>query len=111
MAGVSFSIILLILVMDVMLLRAGRRPVAILSLPLISVPLFYLLAIFAAALIPVPAASLFPGMVVAGALVGIAGCGAFTLFIRNRALKTGYFALGAVYLIALAVAYMLRIGL
>jgi hypothetical protein len=110
MTGESFAILSVILVMDVMLLRAGKKPVALLSLPLTTVPVFYLLAIGIGALIPVSADMLIPGMVLAGTLVGIAGCGALTLFIVNKAGKTGYFALGAVYLVALAVAYFMRMA-
>jgi len=109
MASVSFAIIAVICVMDVMLLRTGKKPVAIISLPLTSVPVFYLLAMGVGALVPISADVLFPGMVVAGALVGIACCGVMTLFIKNRTAKTGYFVLGAVYLAALAVAYLIRI--
>ena len=109
MAGVSFAIIAVICVMDVMLLRADKKPVVIISLPLMGVPVFYLLAMVVGAVVPVTAEILFPGMVVAGALVGIGGCAILTLFIKNRTAKTGYLVLSTVYLVALAVAYLIRI--
>ena len=111
MAGVSLAIISVIAVMDVMLLRTGKKPVVIISLPLMSVPVFYLLAMVFGAIIPIPVSAdvLFPGMVVAGALVGIACCGVMTMFIKTRASKTVYFVVSAGYLAALTVAYLIRI--
>ncbi|MCL2035648.1 MAG: hypothetical protein FWG94_13100 [Oscillospiraceae bacterium] len=44
MIGQSFAIIILILVMSLMFLRSGKRTGAVFALPLISVPLFHLLA-------------------------------------------------------------------
>jgi hypothetical protein len=113
MAAESFAIIAVILIMDTMFLRTGKRAAVIISLPLISVPLFYLLGIgvgAGSALSWVPARDvLAPGMVVAGALVGIAGCAAVTKLIKNRKVKTVYLAIGAAYLAALAIVYLMRI--
>jgi len=110
MAGESFAIIAVFLVMCLMLLRADKKAVAFISLPLIAVPLFFLLGLGIGSILPwIPPDTLFPGMVVAGALVGIAGCAAMTIFIKNRKVKTAYFAVGALYLAALAVAYLIRL--
>ena len=114
MAAESFAIIAVILVMDAMFLRAGKRAAVVISLPLISVPLFYLMGIgvsAGSALSWVPErGELAPGMVVAGALVGIACCAAVTKLIKNRKVKTVYFTVGAAYLAALAIAYLMRIA-
>jgi hypothetical protein len=114
MAAESFAIIAVILIMDAMFLHTGKRAAVIISLPLISVPLFYLLGIGVGAgsvLSWVPARDvLAPGMVVAGALIGIAGCAAVTKLIKTRRVKPVYFAVGAVYLSALAIVYLMRIA-
>jgi len=114
MAAESFAIIAVIFIMDAMFLRTGKRAAVVISLPLISVPLFYLLGIGVGAgsvLSWVPAReALAPGMVVAGALVGIAGCAAVTKLIKNRKVKTVYLAIGAAYLAALAIVYLMRLS-
>ena len=110
MVGESFAIIAVFVVLYVALLRADKKAVAIISLPFIGVPLFFLLGIGIGIALPwVAPGTLYPGMVVAGALVGIAGCAAMTSFIKTRKVKTIYFAIGTLYLVALAVAYLIRL--
>jgi hypothetical protein len=111
MAGYSFAIIAVIIVMDVMFMRRGKRAAVIISLPLISVPLFYLLGVAIGSGLPwFPARdALAPGMIVAGLLVGIAGCAAVTRLINTRKVKTIYFTVGAVYLVLLTVGYLMRL--
>jgi len=110
MVGESFAIIAVFLVMYVMLLRADKKAVVFISLPFIGVPLFFLLGISIGSILPLTQpGTLYPGMVVAGALVGIAGCAVMTRFIRNRKVKTAYLGVGVLYLVALAVAYLIRL--
>jgi len=110
MAGESFAIIAVFLVMYIMLLRADKKAVAFISLPLVSVPLFFLLGMGVSSILPwIPPGTLYPGMVAAGALVGIAGCAVMTMFIKNRTVKITYFAVGVLYLVALAAAYLIRL--
>ena len=114
MAAESFAIIAVIFIMDTMFLRRGKRAAVVVSLPLVSVPLFYLIgaAVGAGSFLSwIPArAELAPGMVVAGMFVGVACCAAVTKLIKNRRVKMVYFAVGAVYLILLAIAYLMRIA-
>ena len=110
MAGESFAIIAVFLVLFAMLMRADRKAVAVISLPLTGVPLFFLLGMGIASILPwIPPGTLYPGMVVAGALVGIAGCAAMTACIKTKKVKSIYFVTGTLYLIALAVAYLIRL--
>ena len=114
MAAESFAIIAVIFIMDTMFLRTGKKSAVVISLPLISVPLFYLLGIGAGAGSVLPwfpaREALAPGMVVAGALVGIASCGAVTRLIKDKSVKLTYFAVGAVYLLLLAIVYLMRLA-
>ena len=110
MIGESLAIIAVFIIMYIMLLRADKKAVAIISLPFIGVPLFFLLGVGIENALPwISPSTLYPGMVAAGALVGIAGCVAMTLFIKTRRVRIIYFAIGALYLTALALAYLIQL--
>ena len=108
MVGESFAILAVFIVLGVMLLRADKKAVAIISLPLTGVPVFFLIGMGIESVLPwTPPGTLYPGMVVAGALVGIAGCAVMMRYIKAKTIRIAYFAIGMLYLVALAVAYMI----
>ena len=110
LSGESLAILVVILVLQMMLLRAGRREQAILVLPLLSVPFFYLSATVGGTLLEaLPAEILYPGMVVAGMLVGVGGCLALSYFIRHRGVKMVYISLGCVFTIAVAISFLMHL--
>ena len=109
MIGQSFAIIILILVMSFMFLRAGKRAGAVFALPLISVSLFHLLAYalqrpFMQTALPVK--GLHVAMDIIGLLAGLWCCLRLSRAISVKKLRHTYFAGCAVFLTALAAAYI-----
>jgi len=109
MIGQSFAIIILILVMMFMFLRAGKRTGAVFTLPLVSVPLFHLLG-FAVQRPFIQSGLPTVGLHITMDVIGLS-CGLFTCWVLSRAigvkkLRYTYFLSCAMFLSALAAAYI-----
>ena len=108
----SLAIIAVILVACGVFLRTKKKAVVILTLPLISVPLFYLSARGIYALTPITEMT-YPVfsccMVIAGAVMGSAACGLLSFIIPTRRGKTGYLSFSLIFELAIAIGYMLNI--
>lgn len=109
MVGQSFAIIVLILIMSFMFLRAGKRAGMLFALPLISVSLFHLLGfavshIFAKS--TASAAGIHVTADVTGLFTGLLFCLILSRAIGVKKLRYTYFAGCALFLTALAAAYI-----
>lgn len=110
MTGESLAIIAVILVLSFMFLRAGKKPVALLSLPLVSVPALFLLSGLVRGLG-------FTGwgldinifMVLVGVVAGSAACALLSLMIRSRRGKTAYLIFSLAFQVAIAVGYVVNL--
>ena len=110
MVGQSFAIIAVILVMSFMFLRAGRRGGALLTVPLVCVPLFHL-AGTAVHRIPVSkdyaTITLLCTIDIIGLAVGIAFCAIVSKGIVMKKMRLVYFVSCTIFLVALTAAYIL----
>lgn len=108
----SLAIIALILVMAWIFIRTRKKAVAILTLPLISVPIFYLPS---SGIYRITGISAFPFqtfalcMVFAGSAVGLGICALLSRMVPTRRGKTGYMCFCLIFQIAIAIGYMINI--
>lgn len=102
MVGISLAIIAVILVLAAMIARTGRRVFSAFTLPLISIPVMYLVG---AALRMGSRLYLFE---IAGLIIGLILCFLFSRAFRSPRARVGYFAFCCFFLVALLIAYLLR---
>lgn len=99
--GESLAIIAVIMVMEVMLVRRGKRDFVLATLPLVGVPLFHLLgSVF----------RLYRYLVcidVAGLVVGFGLCAFLSKGFVTRRGRVGYLLFCGVFMAALLLAYLL----
>lgn len=108
----SLAIFIVLLVAVFMMVRAGRKPVAVLALPFLGVPLFYLLGYAAEKLFRLRPNTAYGVSLWMTVLGGIAGVVAAVLLVRNvpsKRVVTGYTILCAAFQIALVAAYLLKL--
>ncbi|MCL2055955.1 MAG: hypothetical protein FWH02_01895 [Oscillospiraceae bacterium] len=116
MNGESLAVIAVILGMAAMFVRAKRRGMALLCLPLISVPLFHLAHHVAG---PIgrgfgrsfgwdfPAMNI--GLIIIGVVVGSAACAMFSRIIPTRRGTTGYLILTLLFQVAIGIGYVINL--
>ena len=112
MGGESLAVIAVILVMAAMFVRARKKAIAVLTLPLISVPCFYLLAtgIFKLARTTgITWHAVIIGMIIGGVVLGAAACSLLSVMIPTRRGKTGYLTFCLIFQVAIAIGYMINL--
>jgi hypothetical protein len=102
MVGESLAIAAVIVVMVVMLARAGRQGFAVLALPLLGVPVLHLIGW----LLP-PMAQFMPSLDLAGLAVGVILSVILSGAFRRMRARVGYIALVSIFLAALTVGYLI----
>jgi hypothetical protein len=112
MNGESLAIIAIILLMAGIFLRAKRKGVALLSLPLISVPVFHLATLAVAPLargMGYDALSANRGLIIIGVVVGSAACSLLSRLIAAKRGQNVYLVLSLLFQVAIAVGYMINL--
>jgi len=113
MNGESLAIIAIIILMSVMFLRAKRHGMALLCLPLLSVPLFHLIYSVAGPIGRTIGNRDFPtmniGLIIIGVVVGSAACAMFSRIIPTRRGTTGYLVLTLLFQIAIGIGYAINL--
>jgi len=116
MNGESLAIIAVILVMIAMFVRSKRRGMALLCLPLVSVPLFHLAYTVTGPIGRGLGRSFgwdFPtmniGLIIIGAVVGAAACAMFSRIIPTRRGATGYLVLTLLFQVAIGIGYAINL--
>ena len=104
MVGVSLAIIVLIIVLAVMLARAGRRPIIVFTVPVVCIPSAYLLA---SVLRMAQYAHIF---LVIGFAVGVAANVPLSRRLRTTRARRGYICGCCVFLAALLFAYLVNLS-
>ena len=113
MIGESVAILAVILVMMIMALRQGKRPLVILSLPLMIIPAVYLIG---EALLwtlrnmtALPISTLRMVAVAVGWAVGTVACILTARALISKRARALYLALALIYMTALSIAYYVHI--
>lgn len=102
MVGVSLAIIVLMIVLAVMLARAGRQIIAAFTAPLVSIPVLHLVSV----LLRMPhRADMFAAV---GLVVGVALSVLFARAFRTAKARRGYVFGSSLFLAALFIAYLLN---
>jgi hypothetical protein len=112
MNGESLAIIAIILLMAGIFLRAKRKGMALLSLPLISVPVFHLATLAVSPLargMGYDAQSANMGLIVIGVVVGSAACSLLSRIITSRRGQNVYLVFSLLSQVAIAVGYMINL--
>lgn len=112
MNGESVAIIAVILLMGGIFLRAKRKGMAILTLPLISVPLFHLLTTLVYPLarsFGYGSRTLNIGLVVIGAVLGAAACSLLCKIIVTQRSRNVYLVLTLIFQVAIAIGYIINL--
>ena len=114
MRGQSLAIIIVILIMALMFLRTGRRAAALLTLPLFSVPLFYLFASYIYPLIRylgLDRQDVYVAGVIAGGILGAAAYSFLSRRILSKRIEKAYLTFTLIYQAAITIGYAMQVAL
>jgi hypothetical protein len=112
MNGESLAIIAVILLMAGIFLRTKRKGLALLSLPLIAVPVFHLATL---AVHPIfrsmgyGTQSLNMGLIIIGVVAGSAACSLLSRIITSRRGQNVYLVFSLLFQVAIAVGYIINL--
>ena len=112
MVGLSFAIVVVLFVMVIMFLRAGKRGAVLLTFPLFSVPMFYLVAYGGYYLVRgtgIMWRDFSMIVVIAGAILGSAACAYLGRAIPSKRTEKVYLACGLIFQAAIAIGYAINV--